>query len=91
MKQRFFNYNKDDYFRTVKLVKSTLFILGDTDSVIPWAAGPAPANYNRRAAIVFKTNLDLMETNCVNTDYLTTTFPLYTSDGLWRSDQTIFD
>ncbi|TNV86233.1 hypothetical protein FGO68_gene7989 [Halteria grandinella] len=89
LKQRFFTANKDDWFHSIKLVRDTLYILGDTTSVIPWAAGPDPVDYVRRAAIVFKMNIDLIEANCWGSDYWASKFPIFDNTGRWISDQSI--
>lgn len=91
LKQRFFTGNNDDWFRSIRLIRDTLYILGDTTSIIPWDAGPTPVGSPRQAAFVFKMNADLLEVDCWKTDYLATKFPIYDNTKLWVSDQTIVD
>jgi hypothetical protein len=39
MKQKFILGNDFDYFRAMKFNRNSLFIVGDTKSVFPWAIG----------------------------------------------------
>jgi hypothetical protein len=39
MKQKFILGNDNDYFRAIKFNRNSLFIVGDTMSIFPWAIG----------------------------------------------------
>jgi hypothetical protein len=62
MKQKFIIGNDFDYFRAVKFNRNSLFIVGDTMSVFPWAIGQTQAGLptqNRQATFILKVNCDL--------------------------------
>jgi hypothetical protein len=44
MKQKFILGNDFDYFRAMKFNRNSLFIVGDTFSVFPWAFGQTQAS-----------------------------------------------
>lgn len=84
MAQKLIANDKNDYFRAMKFYHSTLYIVGDTSSVIKWYLdGSEPADYNRTAAFILKVNCDLQEISCLKANNYDTKKPVYTNTGLW--------